>query len=406
MLISFKEHFGLLSEKGVLPQGDEVFDAEKYKKDKQERFVKNTFFTSLGGSFAWLLTKIDPTLKDNPFGVGVTDIFGLLASVVAVLYGAQAFQIWYKNRKANAGIEKTLKDIEVAKKILVNMTYPERKKLMDQVWELKRQKRKNRQGKGGSEGEKILDAILKKINDMNEMDKNNKYADTSSSKTNKQIDIYVKFIVRDLNAIGQHKLAVMIANKKFVSARKHIEELYTKNTDDYFKVVEILRQNDTISKAMFNENNSVGSGAVAGIITGEDPPVRKRRASDNDYLADPEEVEEKDKDYDEIEEERISFKDFFYEKYNLKSLAKDSLFMTNPILYTLTMNRNKRKKKKQKTTFKESSAPGTEEWILNNKARFKKRYGADWKKMIYAHAWNLHKKHGGNMPKGFGKHRG
>jgi hypothetical protein len=35
-------------------------------------------------------------------------------------------------------------------------------------------------------------------------------------------------------------------------------------------------------------------------------------------------------------------------------------------------------------------APGAEEWILANKARFKKRYGKAWKSRLYGHAWKLY----------------
>lgn len=52
----------------------------------------------------------------------------------------------------------------------------------------------------------------------------------------------------------------------------------------------------------------------------------------------------------------------------------------------------------------EVAAPGTEEWVLNNKARFKKRYGKEWEKYLYAHAWNMKKAHKGKLPKSFGQH--
>ena len=37
----------------------------------------------------------------------------------------------------------------------------------------------------------------------------------------------------------------------------------------------------------------------------------------------------------------------------------------------------------------EKAPPGKEEWIKANKARFKKRYGKDYKKFLYGHAWNM-----------------
>lgn len=35
-----------------------------------------------------------------------------------------------------------------------------------------------------------------------------------------------------------------------------------------------------------------------------------------------------------------------------------------------------------------------EEWIINNKSAFKKRYGADWEQILYATAWKLFNKKG------------
>lgn len=42
----------------------------------------------------------------------------------------------------------------------------------------------------------------------------------------------------------------------------------------------------------------------------------------------------------------------------------------------------------------EAAPPGAaaEKWIKDNKKRFKKQYGKDWERVIYAKAWALHKK--------------
>lgn len=51
----------------------------------------------------------------------------------------------------------------------------------------------------------------------------------------------------------------------------------------------------------------------------------------------------------------------------------------------------------------EATAPGAENWVKNNKERFKKRYGKDWEKYLYAHAWNLRKANNNKLPRNFGK---
>lgn len=51
----------------------------------------------------------------------------------------------------------------------------------------------------------------------------------------------------------------------------------------------------------------------------------------------------------------------------------------------------------------EATAPGAEAWVKNNKDRFKKRYGKDWEKYLYAHAWNLRTSNNGRLPRDFGK---
>jgi hypothetical protein len=41
-------------------------------------------------------------------------------------------------------------------------------------------------------------------------------------------------------------------------------------------------------------------------------------------------------------------------------------------------------------------APGAEEWILKNKPEFKKRYGQNWARILYAKAWVIFGKHAKN----------
>ena len=41
---------------------------------------------------------------------------------------------------------------------------------------------------------------------------------------------------------------------------------------------------------------------------------------------------------------------------------------------------------------KEEAPPGMEDWILKNKERFKRKYGKDYAKFLYGHAWNMHNK--------------
>lgn len=45
---------------------------------------------------------------------------------------------------------------------------------------------------------------------------------------------------------------------------------------------------------------------------------------------------------------------------------------------------------KRKTIY-EVAPPGkkAEDWVLSNKARFKKEYGKDWEQVLYATAWKL-----------------
>ncbi|NBP74151.1 MAG: hypothetical protein EBU57_13575, partial [Alphaproteobacteria bacterium] len=38
----------------------------------------------------------------------------------------------------------------------------------------------------------------------------------------------------------------------------------------------------------------------------------------------------------------------------------------------------------------EAAPPGQEDWIKDRKAEFKKRYGKDWEKVLYATAWKQH----------------
>jgi hypothetical protein len=40
----------------------------------------------------------------------------------------------------------------------------------------------------------------------------------------------------------------------------------------------------------------------------------------------------------------------------------------------------------------EKAPPDMEDWIKANKEKFKKRYGDDWKEVLYATAWNIHNK--------------
>lgn len=44
----------------------------------------------------------------------------------------------------------------------------------------------------------------------------------------------------------------------------------------------------------------------------------------------------------------------------------------------------------------EDAPPGMEDWILDNKEEFKKRYGSRWEEVLYATAWKIHNEENGD----------
>jgi len=44
----------------------------------------------------------------------------------------------------------------------------------------------------------------------------------------------------------------------------------------------------------------------------------------------------------------------------------------------------------------EDTPPGMEDWVLDNKKEFKKRYGSRWEEVLYATAWKIHNQENGD----------